>query len=143
MEQLAGLSLPNPLPVQDDDAREQRNWIIRLKTDLSEVAADDKSALLSKEAIAAVRKARLARGIPTAEVDALAPSVRVLRIDARHVIVNIVTVRLAHDQAHEFLVAASAALVVLDREVPVEEIQGIPRRFWSLLIGPLPHPGPL
>jgi hypothetical protein len=56
-------------------------------------------------------------------------------VDVRHVIVNITTVRLEDDDAHSWLVAASVALRAFDRWIPIEDIQGIPRRFWRLLSG--------
>jgi hypothetical protein len=61
VEQIAAYSTPIRLPVQGDDRREQRNWVIRLLADLpDEWNPDNTSALLNKEAASAVRKRRAA-----------------------------------------------------------------------------------
>ena len=63
------------------------------------------------------------------------PVVHVLGIDERHVVVIICTINLEEDDAHSYLVAASAALRALEAVTPIEDIQGIPRRFWRLVLG--------
>jgi hypothetical protein len=90
---------------------------------------------LSREAASAVRDARIARGLAAEGEGLIVPSVRVVLLDERHVIVNISTMRLEEDDAHAWLVAASAALKALDTSVPIDDIQGIPRRFWRLIVG--------
>jgi len=95
--------------------------------------AEQASDQLSKKAESTVVSARTARGLP-ATVDVI-PIVRVIVVDERHLIVNVCTVRLEEDDAHDYLVAASSALAALDMEIPLDDIQGIPRRFWRALIG--------
>jgi hypothetical protein len=136
VDQLTAHATPNRLPVQGDDRREQRNWVVRLSADLPDEWSPEKaSALLSEEAASAVRKAKAARGLTVEETVPHVPSVRVLPVDTRHVVVNISTFRLEEDEMHAYLVAASAALRDLDAATPIDDIQGIPRRFWRLVIG--------
>lgn len=61
---------------------------------------------------------------------------RVAAIDELHVVVGVSTIKLERDEAHAYLVAASAALRRLERTTPIDDIQGIPRRFWRLMLGP-------
>jgi hypothetical protein len=69
-------------------------------------------------------------------VDEARVAIRLHAIDARHLIVSIGTVRLERDDAHAWLVSASAALKSLHEQEPVEDIQGIPRPYWRVLVGP-------
>jgi hypothetical protein len=134
MERLAAYSTPSRLPVEGYLKREQRSWVVRLVRDLPQNwMAEQASDRLSKEAEIAVVTARTMRGL-SATVDVI-PSVRVVVMDERHVIVIVSTVKLEEDDAHDYLVAASGALVALDVELPLDDIQGIPRRFWRVLIG--------
>jgi hypothetical protein len=134
MEWITAHSTPSRLPVADDPKREQRNWVVRLEEALPRnYAVEQVSDRLSTEAVSAVASARTARGMPgTGDV---IPIVRVIVVDERHVIENISTVKLEQDDAHDYLVAASAALAALDSRLRVDDIQGIPRRFWRAMIG--------
>jgi hypothetical protein len=135
VEQLTAFSTPTRLPVYGDDRMEQRNWVVRLVADLPDVwNPDDTSALLTKAAASAVAEARRSRGLPVEDRGPHVPVVRALPVDARHVVVSISTIRLEEDDAHAYLVAAATALRVLDKTTPIEDIQGIPRRFWRLVI---------
>lgn len=134
MERLAAHSTPSRLPVTGDPKREQRSWVVRLVRDLPRNwSAERVSGRLGKDAESAVVAARAVRGM-SAPVDAI-PIVRLVVVDERHVIVNVSTVRLEEDDAHDYLVAASGALAALDMELPLDDIQGIPRRFWRVVIG--------
>jgi len=134
MERLAAYSTPSRLPVAGDPTREQRSWVVRLVRELPQNwMAEQASDRLSKKAVSAVLAARAARG-QSATSDVI-PSVLVVVVDERHMIVNISTVKLEEDDAHDYLVAASGALSALDVELPLDDIQGIPRRFWRVLIG--------
>lgn len=82
-----------------------------------------------------MHEARLERGILTNEEKEALPSVRVLLVDSRHIIATISTIRLEEDDAHAWLVAAGAVLRALDQVLPIDDIQGIPWRFWRLIVG--------
>jgi hypothetical protein len=135
IEQIAAYSVPNRLPIENDEQREQRNWAIRLVEDLpDEWDAESESARLSEAARSAVAAAQAARGLPVSNVTNQ-PTVRVMLVDGRHLIARIETIKLENDDAHAYLVAASAALIALNSTTPIEEIQGIPRRFWRIVLG--------
>lgn len=139
VEQLTALSSPRPLPIERDKTREQRNWVVRLAAELpAEPPPETLSVRLTDDAAVAIRRARAGRGLAEDGVDAHAPAVRLRIIDALHVVLNITTVRQDADEAHEYLVAASAALLGLEQESPIDDIQGIPRRYWRLLVGEPP-----
>lgn len=135
IERLAANAAPNRLPVDGDPEQEQRNWVVRLAAELprgwdANVAAE----VLASRAVEAVRDARAQRGQSSEALTQ--PMVMLTRIDERHLIVSVRTERLERDEAHAWLVAASAALRALERTLRVEEIQGFPRRFWRLVLGP-------
>jgi hypothetical protein len=124
------------MAIEGDERREQRNWIVRHAEDLpAEFNRDDVSRALSGEAVSAVAKARAGRGLVAQELGVHSPVVRLILVDERHLVVNVTTIKQEQDDAHEYLVAASAVLSILDKMVPIEDIQGIPRRFWRLLVG--------
>jgi hypothetical protein len=134
IEQLTALLAPNALPV-DVEGMEQRLWIVRVAHQLSDDwRPAEVAVLLSNEAASVVAKARSLRRLPQ-RCDAHLPIVRISVIGARHLVMSVVTIKLKKDDAHEYLAAASAALVLLDREVPIEDIQGIPRHFWRMILG--------
>lgn len=137
IEQLAAHSTPSRLPVQAEERREQRNWVVRLAMDPAETwNVVEASAVVTRKAASAIREACEARGLSFDNQGPYDPVVRLVPIDARHVVMNITTIKLEEDEAHAYLVAASAALRALDELTPIDDIQGIPRRFWGLLIGP-------
>lgn len=136
IEQLTAYSAPTRLPIAGDDRRDQRNWIVRHAEDLpGGFEPDEEAALLSREAAPAVAKARADRGLSIQDIGPHFPMVSLVPVDERHLMVSVTTIKLDEDEAHEYLVAASAALSSLDKRVPIEDIQGIPRRFWRLLVG--------
>jgi hypothetical protein len=134
--QLVAHSTPSRLPVSTDEHREQRNWAIRVAADLGDTwNPDEAAALLTKKAASAVHAAREARGLPLDDEGRHAPVVRLLPIDGRHLVMSVITIKLEDDDAHSYLVAASTALRALDEVTPIDDIQGIPRRFWGALLG--------
>lgn len=136
IEQIVAHCTPSRLPVPGEEGREHRIWIVRLAADLPERwNPEDVSAVLTEAAASAVRDAREARGLQVDDQDSHTPVARVLYLDALHVIVNVTTIKLEEDDAHEYLVAASAALRALEATNPIDDIQGIPRRFWRIVIG--------
>lgn len=136
IEQFVAHCTPSRLPVPGEEDREHRNWIVRLAADLPEQwNSEDASVILTKAAVSAVRDAREARGLQVGDQDPHTPIARALSLDARHVVVIVTTIKLEEDDAHEYLVAASAALRALEAINPIDDIQGIPRRFWRIVIG--------
>jgi len=132
IEKLVAYLVPGRLPLPAPGV-EQRNWVIRLSTDCPTAwNTEDVSALLTQRATAVFQEARDARGAP---FDAHVPLIKLLAVDERHVIMTVTTKRLEEDDVHEYLIAASAGLRALDESAPIDDIQGIPRRFWRILLG--------
>jgi hypothetical protein len=135
IERLTAHFMPHPLLVEGDTAREQRHWVVRITDRLpADWNAEATSEQLNCNAVSAVRDARSARGLELREGPCV-PQVRAVLIDEQHVLVSITSVKLEKDDAHAWLVAASAALRTLEKSLPVDDIQGIPRRFWRLVLG--------
>lgn len=138
---LAAYSTPIGLSVSPEEHREQRNWVVRFSADLTDTwNADEAAARLTEKAAAEVHAAREGRGLPP-DARRHAPVVRLLPVDSRHLVVTIVTIKQEDDDAHAYLVAASAALLALDQMNAIDDIQGYPRRFWEILIGPAADSG--
>lgn len=126
IEQLAASSTPIPLP-SPDGQHDQRFWIVRFQ---EQDAVDGLSAKLDACAESAARAVLAAR-------EALdLPEVRLLWLDRRHGVVRVTTVSLERDTLHLYLVVAGAVLRELHQAVALEEIQGLPLRYWRILVGP-------
>lgn len=138
IERLTAHAAPQRLPLDGDETREHRNWVIRLAQPVAGgLNSNELSVILSRDAASAVAEALNERGLASAGNSIYAPTVRVVVIDELHVVLNVSTIRLEQDEAHAYLVAASAALRGLERTAAIEDIQGIPRRFWRLVVGPM------
>jgi hypothetical protein len=134
IECVAANSAPTRVPVPGSPSREERHWVVRLISDLPPEGRPDLEPLAGAAAAIGVRNARSARGLaPHADEGHVTVSVHT--VDPRHLIVSIGTVPIERDDAHAWLVAASAALRCLHDHVPIDDIQGLPRVFWRLLVG--------
>jgi len=135
IERVAANAAPGRLPVEGDPSAEERHWAVRLTAEFPAGTSAVQLALAATEAASrAVSEARVSRGLdPATEEGRVAVSLH--SVDARHLIVSIRTVRLERDDAHAWLVAASAALRSLHDMTPVDDIQGLPRVFWKVLVG--------
>jgi hypothetical protein len=132
---VAAYSTPVPLPVDDDERLEQRMWAIRLSSDVSPGwNTEEVAAGLDKQATSALRTAHSERDLRYEDIGL--PTIRVLLVDPRHLFLNITTPRMDRDAAESDLVAACAALRALEQIVPIEDVQGIPRRYWRIFMGP-------
>ena len=134
--QIVAHSVPSRLPASPNENREQRNWVVRLVEELPNGwNADETASRLTEKAAQAITAAREARRLSVDDQERHAPVVRIWGIDDRHLVMNVITIRLEEDDAHSYLVAASTALGALDEVTPIDDIQGIPRRFWGALLG--------
>jgi hypothetical protein len=135
IERVAANAAPGRLPVEGDPSAEERHWAVRLTADLPPGTNTVRLAeAATKAASEAVSEARLTRGLDPATEEGRI-SLRVHSVDTRHLIVSIRTVRLERDDAHAWLVAASAALRSLHEMTAIDDIQGLPRIFWRVLVG--------
>lgn len=134
-EKLAPLMIPVPVHIRDSTLHQnQRNWVIRFVRPQSDDSFNlsQVESLLSSAAVDAVLKCRSEKGLIAD--NGLAPRVQISMIDNVHLLLQIE--ELLQNENETFLVAASAALRILDEMSPVDDIQGLPRQLWRLLIGP-------
>ncbi|MFO0550972.1 MAG: hypothetical protein U0271_21455 [Polyangiaceae bacterium] len=126
-----------PMPVRNGiDERDERNWFVRVKSPLpARWDRERVSALVAGEAVAAVHAACVERGFSVEVAQLHLPRIELVRVDVSHLLLRIATPRLAEDVAHAYLIAGSHALRALEKLVELDDIQGIPRRYWRHLIG--------
>lgn len=130
IERLTAYAVPQR--VSTVDGRDERHWVVRVTEIPSDLLpVEDR---LDQLARAAVAEARRERGL--AEGQAHVPSVTLKIIEPHHLVLSVTTIALEDDDAEEHLLAGSAALAGLKRELEIEDIQGIPLRYWRLLVGP-------
>ncbi len=132
-EHLAAYATPTGLPTKLPN-RDARHWIVRTKSAAAyPTLIAQHGAEIARRTKAAVASARAEMGLPPNEEHA--PDVELISMGGHHLVVRITTVELAMDTEHGYLVAAVAALGALEESVPIDDIQGIPRRYWRLLLG--------
>lgn len=136
LEQLTAYAAPIRLPVGSSGDREQRSWVVRFTSSLpADLDPVELSRELARAAVAMVREALAERGLPVDGEQGMV-GVKLLPFGDQYAVIVITTIRLERDEAEAYLVAASAVLTALDRIAKLADIQGIPRRYWRMLIGP-------
>jgi hypothetical protein len=137
VEQLVAYSAPNRLPVDGEGEFEQRNWIVRTAVDVPESwDLAEAAKVLTSDAVAEVRGAAAARGVEGSDRERQHVVVNLIRLDRQHLIVRIKSVRLEKDELYVYLIAASRALRTLEAQYPIDDIQGYPRAYWRMVLGP-------
>ena len=136
LESLTGYSAPMRLPDGTSGIWEQRCWVVRFTSPFpGDRDQEEISRELERIAVGSVRDAREARGLPV-DVEEGVVRVKLRPFGDQYAVVVITTIRLERDDAEAYLVAASNVLIALDRITRLADIQGIPRRYWRLLVGP-------
>jgi hypothetical protein len=137
VEQLVAYSAPNRLPVDGEGEFELRNWIVRTAMDVPESwDLAEAAKVLTSDAVAEVRGAAAARGLEGSDRERQHVVVNLIRLDRQHLIVRIKSVRLEKDELYVYLIAASRALRTLEAQHPIDDIQGYPRAYWRMVLGP-------
>jgi hypothetical protein len=135
-EHLTAQATPGRVAVPGRADEEQRDWVVRLTTEIPRHwDMGSMRRTLVARATTAVQQACLERGL--VDVDRLAKiDVELILIDEKHLVVSVRTIALEKDEVHAWLVAGSAALRALEEVVPLDDLQGLPRRLWRLVLGP-------
>lgn len=135
VETITAYAVPSRAP-SSNASMDRRSWILRFRAPIAHsLDLDGTSLALTDAAVSAVCEARKVRSLGLDAELAHAPVVRIVALAERHAVMSVETVRLESDEAHEYLVAAVAALGAIEKIAAVEDIQGIPRQFWRHLIG--------
>lgn len=122
-----------PVAVALDGGRLRRNWIARAVDVLpDEAALSELQRVVEDEAIASIRAAYSSSVSAEALAGAL-PSVRLVRLDDRHLIVQ------TEFAGPDLAVGSSAAisqlevLQAVDQQIRLDDLQGLPWDFWFFL----------
>ena len=131
--QFAAYCWPPIVPVEDNVDRVRRSWVLRLAQPLP-ADVDAKAVGLRMEE-RAQKKIKEALG-PYYSGDELEPSfpwVKLVVVDPVHALAHIVTRQPEKDITDAGMIAVAQVLRGLDEEWDIEDLQGIPKRFWLLL----------
>ncbi len=131
--QFAAHCWPPIVPVEDHPDRVRRSWVLRLAQPLP--PDSDVEAVGQRVEERARKKIKGALG-QYYSADALEPSfplVKLVVVDAMHALAHIVTRRPEQDITDAGMIAIAQVLRGLDDEWDIEDLQGIPKRFWLLL----------
>ena len=132
VKRIAASSMPGRIAVDEDPSLEARYWILRFAR-IPEKRLDELTIVVQRAARGAVCAAREERRLdPAAAAGRVEVSLHL--VDQTHLIIEVVTTCLERDDAHAWLVAASAAIDAIDQTSDVEELQGFPRPYWPLLL---------
>lgn len=125
--------VPSSFDVQGTEGRRERWWALRLRVRADE-DAERVSRRLHDAALNALRSAAVARGLGLTIVGEI--DVEAEWLSEKHLLLRVETSREADENVEADLVCSRAAVMELEREYAVEDIQGLPRRLWRLLFGP-------
>jgi hypothetical protein len=131
---LAIASWPKAIGVEGD--RKELNWAIR-----TEVSVDPTITELGPEleAVGRISVTEAFGGLYSEKkLSTTMPSVKVVFIDERHLVVRITIDAGGLGASDPGMAAVIGVLGSIDSRFGVEELQGYPRRFWSLFFGARP-----
>jgi hypothetical protein len=128
---LVGYSFPAALPVEGRPDWLRRNWVLRTSREIDEATCATLGELVTRN----IRAALSDSGVSAGDLDRGAPVIAINVLDARHAIVS--TDFMAPDSGLNLGDAAMAAtwgaLQQLDARLDIDELEGLPRRFWKPL----------
>ncbi|HEY7370771.1 MAG TPA: hypothetical protein VIF57_01240 [Polyangia bacterium] len=130
---LVGYAYPAALPIEGRTGWLRRRWVVRTSRDIDEAVC----AQIGDRVTRNIRAALLDSGVPAEALARGAPTVRLSVLDARHAIMcaDCVGPNSGIDVGDAATAANWGALQQLDAELGIDELEGLPRRFWKLLVG--------
>ena len=131
--QFAAHCWPPIVPVEDNVDRVRRSWVLRLAQPLP--ADVDVKAVGQRMEERAQKKIKEALGpyYSGGELEPSFPWVKLVVVDPMHALAHIVTRQPEKDITDAGMIAIAQVLRGLDEEWVIEDLQGIPKRFWLLL----------
>lgn len=132
ISELVGEAYPVAVAV---DGRLRRNWVARTVGPVpDEEALAQLHRKLEQHTNTSITAA-YASSTPPQDLARARPSIRLLRLDDRHVIVRVEFAEADKSVGDAAAIAQWGVLQTLDRELPIEELQGIPADYWFALRG--------
>jgi hypothetical protein len=131
--QFAAHCWPPIVPVEDHLDRVRRSWVLRLARPLSpDVDVKAVGQRVEERARNQIVEA-LGSYYSDHELELSFPLVKLVVVDPMHVLAHIVTRQPEKDITDAGMIAMTQVLRGLDTEWGIEDLQGIPKRFWLLL----------
>jgi hypothetical protein len=131
--QFAAHCWPPIVPVEDSADRVRRSWVLRLAQPLpSDVDVKAVGQRMEKRAQKKIKEA-LGSYYSGDELEPSFPWVKLVVVDPMHALAHIVTRQPEKDITDAGMIAIAQVLRGLDEEWVIEDLQGIPKRFWLLL----------
>jgi hypothetical protein len=131
--ELVGYACPAAISIQGQTGWLRRKWIARV----SGGATVENCARLSEAITAEIADALLKGGVPANHLEQGSPKIMIAVVDATHVVVQTDFVgpeaqpRLNLGDAA--MAATWGALQRVDAALGIEELEGLPRRYWRVL----------
>lgn len=132
-----GSLYPLAEPVGSEGRRCLYKWVVRSVRPIPDQDELDRLAdALAQEVSDGMREAYA--GAPAERLRDSFPIASLIRIDDRHLIAVVETATKKASYGDEMMISNWGFLHVVDRELGVEELQGLPKRFWFPLGGETP-----
>jgi len=130
MSALTGYAYPVPEPSDDAPGRFRRKWVLRLRD-----AADEEpvfARVINELREGACKSISEAYGEPGSRPENM-PSVHGVRVDANHIVVEIDCPRADVAVGDMAAIATWSVLRGVDKRWCIEDVEGIPKRYWFAL----------
>ena len=132
-----GYAYPPQEEVGGDGRRCLRKWIVRSVRSLPAQDELDRLAdALAQEVAVGIREGYAAA--PPEKLHESYPTASLIKIDDHHLIAVVETPTREAEVGHATLIGNWGFLCCVDRELGIEELEGIPKRFWFPLGGETP-----
>jgi hypothetical protein len=133
MRTLVGYAYPNAQPT--GEGRFVRRWVLRFRQQIPEQAdLDNLAEKLSAEAREILRSAYGERLVMNPVASTL-PIANIVRVTSLHCVVSIESPDHDHAVGDDAAVGTWRILQGIDRSLEIDDLEGIPKRFWFPLGG--------
>jgi hypothetical protein len=131
--EIASTLLPTMVSQPTDSRRVLRRWVLRVRRDATDLRALEKA---EQSAVARIRASLLhALGARhTAEVLARSvPELQLEPIDEAHLLIHAFHPHRNEEAPDALLIVMAEMIKAIDSELEIEDIQGVPKRYWILV----------
>jgi hypothetical protein len=132
LSQMVGAAYPPGQPVAQKSGRLVRRWLVRFTAPVDATRASTLATRLTSSAYQKLQSA-YATSVPAAALEASTPSVSIAVFDERYAMVMTEFPEPGIAVGDAAAICQIGVLQDLDREWPIEELQGFPRRLWFFL----------
>ncbi len=135
--EIASTSIPPALKSPSSPNKILRRWILRVSSDATEQSALENAERFARDNTLQSLLAALGPSYGEEQLARCVPLVELEPIDENHILVHALHPSREEEPSDAVLVAMAEILKAIDVEFGIEDIQGVPKRFWLLVSPPI------